>query len=151
MSKISSQLLYDTLNIVQLARETAMQGGNKVQAERLNSVAVPLKGMLNSVQETKAKTVAPAAPNGVLAQSDFQALLNVAKTDRSSAAASVSSTQQSASSQGMNSALERNRMVLAMGQSGMSDLDIARQLGMAREEVRLVLNIQQSAGIKEVK
>ena len=150
MSKISSQLLYDTLSVVQLARETAMQGGNKVQAERLNSVAVPLKGLVNSATETKAKAAPQAAASGVMAQSDFQALLNAAKTERSSSPANSTSPAAPAA-HNVNSALERNRMVLAMGQSGMSDLDIARQMGMAREEVRLVLNIQQSAGVKEVK
>lgn len=38
---------------------------------------------------------------------------------------------------------ERNQMVRAMASGGMSDLDIARQLGMTRQEVRLVVSVQR--------
>jgi hypothetical protein len=34
-------------------------------------------------------------------------------------------------------------MVLAMSKSNMTDIDIARQLGMTRDEVRMVMNVSQ--------
>ena len=57
MSRISSNLLADTLNVVQLARETALQNGKKAQAERLNTVAGSLKTMVTSNAETKSAAV----------------------------------------------------------------------------------------------
>jgi hypothetical protein len=49
------------------------------------------------------------------------------------------------------STLERNRMIQAMSSANMNEVEIARQFGMSREEVRLVLNLQQkSAGKNEV-
>jgi hypothetical protein len=129
MSRISSNLLADTLNIVQLARESALQNGKKAQAERLNSVAGPLKSLVSSNQESKPS----ASPTGVMAQNDFKALLAAAASAGSPAVAS------SAAASGM----ERNKVVAAMAEGGMSDLDIARQMGMTREEIKLILNVHQ--------
>jgi hypothetical protein len=39
--------------------------------------------------------------------------------------------------------LERNKVVAAMAEGGMSDLDIARQMGMTRDEIKLILNVHQ--------
>jgi DNA-binding CsgD family transcriptional regulator len=127
MSRISSNLLADTLNVVQLARETALQNGKKAQAERLNTVAGSLKTMVTNHQPGSQ----PSAPSGVMAQSDFQSLLAAAK----GAAPAKSSAAPSAT--------ERNQVVAAMASGGMSDLDIARQMGMTRDEVKLILNVQQ--------
>ena len=44
------------------------------------------------------------------------------------------------------SSLERNQVVTAMQGGGMSDAEIARQVGMTREEVRMILSLNQSAG-----
>jgi len=128
MSRISSNLLADTLSIVQLARETALQNGKKAQADRLNSVAGPLKSLMTSSNEAK-----PAAPaNGVMAQNDFRTLL-------AAASAGAPSAMNPAAASGM----ERNKVVAAMAEGGMTDLDIARQMGMAREEIKLILNVYQ--------
>jgi len=130
MSRISSNLLADTLNIVQLARETALQHGKKDQAERLNSVAGPLKSLVSATNETKPT----AAPAGIMAQKDFRTLL---------AAANAASTP--GASIGATAGMERNKIVVAMAEGGMSDLDIARQMGMTREEIKLILNVHHKA------
>jgi hypothetical protein len=129
MDKISPTLLNDTLKLVQLARETAKLQGSKQQAEKLEPVVEKLQTLVNNDKTPKAP-----APAGILGQSDFQTMLNVTRNkpvDQTSAASSSST-----------SAIEdRNRMVGAMTAGGMSDVDIARQLGMTRDEVRMVNNI----------
>jgi hypothetical protein len=45
----------------------------------------------------------------------------------------------------LTSTLDRNRMISAMASANMNELEIARQFGMSREEVRLVLNLQQKS------
>jgi hypothetical protein len=70
---------------------------------------------------------------GVMGQSDFQTLLNVSQA-RVHQAETVEST---------SSVLERNRLIGAMSEANMSDVDIARQFSMTREEVQLVLKVQQ--------
>ncbi len=131
MSPISSDLLNDTLSLIALAREAALAKGNQAQADRFAPVAKELHTLVNETRAGQSTTVnaapPPAAPSGVMAESGFQALL----------AASQSKNQ----ADPLSTALERNRMVSAMGAGGMSDLDIARQMGMTREEVRVVLSI----------
>jgi hypothetical protein len=39
--------------------------------------------------------------------------------------------------------MERNRLIGAMAEANMPEIDIARQFSMTREEVRLILNVQQ--------
>ncbi len=130
MSRISSNILADTLNIVQIARETALQNGKKAQAERLDSVAGSLKTLVKETQETNR----PAAPSGIMGQSDFRTLLEAAK-GKSQTNAPIA----------QSAALERNKVVSAMAEGGMTELDIARQMGMTREEVKLILNVNQKA------
>jgi hypothetical protein len=132
MSPISSDLLNDTLSLIALAREAALAKGNQAQADRFAPVAKELHTLVNETRAGQSTTVnaappKPASPSGVMAESGFQALL----------AASQSKNQ----ADPLSTALERNRMVSAMGAGGMSDLDIARQMGMTREEVRVVLSI----------
>ena len=127
MDKISPTLLNDTLKLVQLARETAKLKGSQQQAEKLEPVVEKLQTLVN-----KDKTAKPPAPVGILGQSDFQAMLNVT---RSKPAAQTSPTQS------ISSVEDRNRMVGAMTSGGMNDVDIARQLGMTRDEVRMVINM----------
>jgi transcriptional regulator with GAF, ATPase, and Fis domain len=132
MDKISPTLLNDTLKLVQLARETAKLKGSQQQAEKLEPVVEKLQTLVN-----KDKIAKPPAPTGILGQSDFQAMLNVT---RSKPAVQTASTQ-SASTQSTSSIEDRNRMVGAMTSGGMNDVDIARQLGMTRDEVRMVVNM----------
>lgn len=142
MSSISSHLLTDTLGVVQLARETARAGGKQDQANRLNTVANDLKNIVTTTRENR-----PAVPYGELGQGDFRALLAAAskKPEAATNAAAVSGSANAAASgvTPSTAAADRNRMVLAMGKSNMTDIDIARQLGMTRDEVRMVMNVSQ--------
>lgn len=142
MSSISSHLLTDTLSVVQLARETAKAGGKQDQANRLTTVANDLKNIVTTTRENR-----PAVPYGELGQGDFRALLAAAskKPEAATNAAAVTGAANVTASGAVSStaAADRNRMVLAMSKSNMTDIDIARQLGMTRDEVRMVMNVSQ--------
>jgi hypothetical protein len=70
---------------------------------------------------------------GVMGQSDFKTLLGVTQS-RVNQTQTVESTA---------SVMDRNRLMGAMSEANMSDVDIARQFSITREEVQLVLNVQQ--------
>jgi transcriptional regulator with GAF, ATPase, and Fis domain len=123
---INPGLLYDTLNLVQLARESALVQGKETQANKLTPVVDDLKNIVKTSSQPK-----PAAvTNGVLAQSDFQKLLDAAK--------SVPGNQRVSNT---TNVAERNQMVRAMSASNMLEMDIAKQLGMTREEVRMITSL----------
>ncbi|HPH96558.1 MAG TPA: hypothetical protein PKW33_14605 [Anaerolineaceae bacterium] len=127
MDKISSTLLSDTLNLVQLARETARLRGSQKQVERMSPVVDQLRTLVTREQETRP----PAAP-GILGQSDFQTLLAASQT-RSTGSVTASSPT------------DRTQVVTAMSAGGMNELDIARQMGMPRDEVQMILNLGNSS------
>lgn len=145
MTKITS-VLNDTLNVVQLARETARIQGNQAQAEQLKPVVDGLRTLVGESRENK-----PAPVAGIAGQSDFRALLAAAA--RGASTPQASATRQSAvaspadraasPSERAASPSERAQIILAMASGGMSDLDIARQMGMTRDEIRLVLSIHR--------
>lgn len=123
--------LEDSLYVLQLAREAALAKNRQAQANRMNPVVEEMRGLVaNSYQQPSA-----TPSSGVMGQSDFKALLGVAQS-RTSQPAAVNSTQ---------SVMERNRMIGAMAEAKMSDVDIARQFSMSREEVQLILSAQQKA------
>ncbi len=123
--------LEDSLYVLQLARETALAKNHQAQADRMNPVVEKMRGLVaNSYQ---APTATPSS--GVMGQSDFKALLDVAKS-RPSQPTAVEAT---------SSAMERNRLIGAMSEANMSDVDIARQFSMGRDEVQLILSAQQKA------
>lgn len=124
MEKIQNNLLSDTLNLVQLARETARIRGSQQQAEKLAPVVSQLKTLVTQQSETMS-----TEPTGILAQDDFQSLLSIEKK---------------AGSGMMADARERNQVILSMASGGMTDVDIARQMGMPRDEVRMVVNLASS-------
>jgi len=119
-------LLHDTLSLVQLARESALAQGKEAQAGKLTPVVDDLKNLVHNSNQPRN----PAPVSGVMAQSDFQKLLDAAKT--------VSGNQKVPS---MTNIAERNQMVRAMTASNMLEVDIARQLGMTREEVRMITSL----------
>lgn len=139
-------LLSDTYHLVQLARESALAQGKQTQASKLSPVVDNLKTLVNGsgqtaqsaststtapVQKAESNTAAASAkPSGMMAQSDFQTLLNAAKSVPSGGRATAS-----------NNITERNQMVRSMASSNMMDVDIARRMGMTREEVRLILSV----------
>jgi hypothetical protein len=124
MEKIQNSLLNDTYNLVQLARETARLRGSQQQAEKLSPVVDQLKTLV-----TQQRSVSAAQPTGILAQDDFKSLMAV---------------QKSSSSSNLTDAKERNQVITAMASGGMKDVDIARQMGMPRDEIRMVLNLATS-------
>ena len=124
MDKISPTMLNDTLRLVQLARETAKSQGSNTQAEKLGPVVDQLQTIINKGTTSK---VPPSS--GILGQSDFKTLLNASQNKTSN---------QSSSSE---SIAERNQIIGSMASGGMNDMDIARQLGMTRDEVRMITNL----------
>ena len=124
MERIQNNLLSDTYNLVQLARETARLKGSQQTADKLTPVVSQLKDLV-SQQQAPVST----APTGILAQDDFQSLLNVEKKSSSSS---------------ISDARERNQVIVAMASGGMTEVDIARQMGMPRDEVRMVVNLANS-------
>jgi hypothetical protein len=127
--KITSGLLDDTLNLIQLARETALAKGNEEQANRLSPVVNDLKNLVATSRDPSAAK----STGGLMEQNDFKTLLNAAKVEPAQ------------KSSGPTPA-ERNKMVMAMSAGNMSDIDIARQLGMTREEVRMIVSVGRKGG-----
>lgn len=128
-TNIQRVTLEDTYYVIQLMREAALANGQEAQADKLGPVMDKLHNVVTNAQQVKPAT---APSTGPAAEADFMKLLEVSQAN------SGTSWGQS-----VNSAADRNRMVLAMANANMPDVDIARQLGMAREEVRLVLNVHQ--------
>lgn len=122
MDRIQSNLLNDTYNLVQLARETARLQGSQSKAEKLGPVVSQLQSLVTNEQ-----TRTPVETNGIMAQDDFQTLLAVPHTK-----------EQTAPTDAVN---ERNKVITSMALGGMNEVDIARQMGMTRDEVRMFLNL----------
>jgi hypothetical protein len=129
LTQISNSLLNDTLTLAALARETALARGSQAQAEKLDPVVKGLRSLVVAAQapeaEQPATTVTESAlppAGGVLAGSDFQALL--AARDGAPANSDTSA--------------DRLQAARAMLSGGMSEVDIARSLGITREEVQIL-------------
>ena len=129
MTNISRVSLEDSLYVIQLARETALAQNRQTQARRMGPLVEEMRGLVANPPQSM--TTPPST--GMMGQSDFKTLLNISQT-KANQPQSVEST---------SSALERNRLIGAMAEANMSDVDIARQFSMTREEVQLVLSFQQ--------
>jgi hypothetical protein len=139
MNNIPKVSLEDTLYLIQMMRETALSKGQNAQANRLTPVESEIRGLVtNNRQSNPASTPTPPPASGILGQSDFQKLLEVSQ-NRAPGAQPVSST---------HAVLERNRMIQAMSAANMSEIDIARQFGVTRDEVSLILSVQQKGAAK---
>jgi len=139
VNRITPDLLTNTLNLIQLARETAAAKGNTEQADRLAPVADNLRELVANEQ----RNTEPAASGSVMGQSDFQFMLQAARSRTVSPSSPASSH------------LERTQIVNSMASAGMNQMDIARQLGMTHDEVRLILDVAQksrgsSPSVKEI-
>jgi DNA-binding NarL/FixJ family response regulator len=130
MNTITPNLLNDTLNLVQLVRETALAKGNQTQAERLSPVVSNLKNLVQTAQESNSLPVS----SSLMSQDDFRTMLSTLQQKTQP----VKVNQES-------SLVERNRAINGMSAGGMADIDIARQMGLTREEVRTVLNLSQAS------
>jgi hypothetical protein len=128
MSTIPKVTLEDTLYLIQLIRETALEKGRQAQADRFTAVETQMRGLVSLARKDSSN----APVSGILGQPDFRKLLEISRSHN---------TMQTTSA---NSAIERNQVILAMAQANMSDIDIARQFGLTRDEVRLVFNTQQT-------
>ena len=137
MSEIAPRLLNDTLNLVMLAREAALAEGRQSQAKRLSPVVDGLRSLAGGAAPAQPAAVTPSATTtpasnvppaslGPLANPEFRSLL--------AAAQSAPLASHSASS-----AMDRGLVASAMSAGGTPEVDIARQLGVSREEVRLML------------
>jgi hypothetical protein len=129
MTNISRVSLEDSLYVLQLARETALAQNRQTQARRMGPLVEEMRGLVANPPQSM--TTPPST--GMMGQSDFKTLLNISQT-KANQTQSVEST---------STALERNRLIGAMAEANMSDVDIARQFSMTREEVQLVLSFQQ--------
>ena len=141
-NNISRVSLDDTLHLIQLMRETALAKGRQAQANRLD----PVVDEMRDLAKTAGAAAQPSAPSsaGILGQSDFKKLLEVSQSKAGAALTGYPAVQPSASGS-LASTLERNRLVASMAAAKMSDVEIARQFGMSRDEVRLILNVQNTS------
>lgn len=130
MTNISRVSLEDSLYVLQLARETALAQNRQTQAKRMGPLVEEMRGLVANPPQT---TTPPST--GVMGQTDFKTLLNISQ-EKATQPQSVDS---------VSSVLERNRLIGAMSEANMSDVDIARQFSMSREEVQLILSAQQKA------
>jgi len=134
MSNIPRVSLEDTYTLLQLMRETALMKGRQAQADKLNPVTEQMRTLVENSRKTD-QSAAPHTqpPAGILGQADFQQLLEVSKNRPITQPPAAPASDPN----------ERNRLIVAMAAAQMSEVDIARQMGMTREEVRLVLSVQQ--------
>lgn len=128
MSRISSSMLSNTLNLVALAREAALAGGKPMQAQDL----APAEDGLRAAAESVRRAAAPS-PSAPTFDAGMQTLL--ALRPANPAGPTTAAAQSSAQ------AADRLGAAQAMSAGGMSELDIARHLGASREEVQLWLNV----------
>ena len=130
MNSISSSMLTQTLNLIQIARETShAQGINNTQLDKLKPVENQLREIV--VQDRTADFETNGTESGgILSQHDFSTLLETIK-------------EKTSSFDTINSITDRNRVISAMSSGGMNDLDIARYFGISRDEVNIVLNLQK--------
>jgi len=129
MSNIPRVSLEDSLYVIQLARETALAQNRQAQAKRMAPVVDEMRSLVSMPQST---AIPPST--GVMGQSDFKTLLNVTQ----------SRVNQTPTVDSASSIMDRNRLIGAMSEANMTDVDIARQFSITREEVQLVLNVQQN-------
>ena len=128
MTSIPRVSLEDSLYVLQLARETALSQNRQTQAKRMTPLVEEMRGLVANPPQT----MTPPS-TGVMGQTDFKTLLNISQEKAS----------QGQSTDSISSVLERNRLIGAMSEANMSDVDIARQFSMSREEIQLVLSFQQ--------
>src|SRR5512134_1164309 len=104
--------LEDSLYVLQLARETALAQNRHAQAKRMMPVVEEMRGLITTGYQ-QSQSASPSL--GVMGQSDFQALLNATQS-RSTSMPTIDSTA---------SAMERNRLIGAMSEANMPEIDIA--------------------------
>ncbi len=135
-SRLNSDLLNDTLNVVQLARQAAMARGSQDRAGKLSSVASELHKVVSEAGQSKGDvSVEKATFDSLL--SSIQGGQNQAETGPKTPVTQTAGTPPT-------SIQERNLLVSAMASGTMSEVEIARQLGITRDEVRAILSLNKA-------
>ena len=128
MNDLPQVSLVDTVNVIQLARETALAKGNEAQAKRLVPV---VNGLQQLVSQSQTVTNKPSPDSGIVGNADFTNILNAVQSTTTSSGFSLPS----------QNVVERNQMIQSMAAANMTDLEIAKQMGMSREEVNLIVSV----------
>ncbi len=140
-AKIDSNLLNDTLNVVQLARQAALAKGNKERVSALEAIADSLQQVAasslseNSNQATGKSSLSAAEVKNRAFKSLLKTVQEGSKKNTSNSAAAIDIFTPEVRSN------ERNQIIAAMADAGMSDVEIARQFGITRAEVHAVLSL----------
>lgn len=157
ISKLSSGLLNDTLHIMQLAKQAALARGNQERASKLSTVADGLyraatsgsSSATSSVYDNQTAT-SQSLTGGLMAQDGFSTLLSALQngTTVQKSSADQQAVGQINTTQKLFS--DRNQIVVAMASGGTNELDIARQFGITRDEVRTILSLNTPQKSKEI-
>lgn len=129
MNNIPKVSLEESLYVLQLARETALAQNREAQAKRMMPVVEEIRTLMTGAPGS----ISTPPSTGMMEQADFKMLLNVSQA-RMNQPYSVDSA---------TAVIERNRLIGAMAEANMSEVDIARQFSISRDEVQLVLNAQK--------
>lgn len=119
-------LLNDTLNLFSLAREVALEHGEHEKAERLTTVINQLRQLSPNTSQAKSNLPKEASNAPLEIRRDSSTL-----------------EQSNPYSFGNTSINDRNRMILVLSAGGMADIEIAKQLGITQEEVRIIRRLSQ--------
>ncbi|GEM_PF-419713 len=151
VNRLPSDLLSDTLNIVQLARQAALARGNQDRAGKLSSVADGLHKVASEATSTTSTLAngqqTSTSSSATLTQEGFQTLLAAVQNNTTPSPQSQRKPADASAAKGMDTLQygvnERNNLVSAMAAGTMSEIEIARQLGITRDEVRAILSLNR--------
>jgi DNA-binding CsgD family transcriptional regulator len=128
MANISSEMLHNTLHVLSLARQTAINQGKEQEADQI----APVENRLRHLVDQSAEVDQPEAAAPLLRNSDFQHLLEVKR--------------KSGPSHPTGGEQDRNQIIQSMASAGMSEMEIARQMGMTSEEVEMIVKLSRRFG-----
>jgi hypothetical protein len=112
-------MLNDTLYLFSMARETARLQGSTAQVDRLTPVVEGLREIVSST-----KTSQSEVSNSSMNQDGIRELLTFLQGSNAEA--------------GRHEPENRSVMISAMLAGGMPEIEVARQLGVSHEEVRII-------------
>lgn len=123
MSKVSSEMLNQTLRMIALARKSALDQGKTNQADQM----APVENKLRTIATDQGGSGPAAVGSSVMRGGDFQRMLEVKQQQEPQNASSYDQ--------------DRNGIIQSMAAGGMKAMEIARQMGMTREEVDMVVRL----------
>lgn len=142
-SRLESDLLSDTLNVVQLARQAAIARGSQDRAGKLSSVANELHKVVSEAGQAKGDSTT-STTNAQNSDTAFHSLLSAIQHHQTSLEPDSDQTAAQTVGNVPPAVQERNLLVTAMAAGTMSEVDIARQLGITRDEVRAILCLNRA-------